>query len=123
MDVGRLAGGWPQRNLLTVHALDLLRSHSVRDAARKLAISERRLHQVLKAEVGLSPKLWSRVHRFQRAVCRLHAGEEPRWEQLALACGFYDQSHFCNEFRAFSGIDPSTYAASQRIWSNHVPED
>ena len=121
--VGRWAEGLPQRKPLTVHALELLRRYSVGEAARRLSISERRLHQVLKAEVGLSPKLWSRVQRFQQAVGCLHAGKEPRWEQLALACGFYDQSHFCNEFRAFSGIDPTTYAASPRLWSYHVPEE
>jgi AraC-like DNA-binding protein len=120
--VGGLGGRALRRRPLTVHALDLLRRHSVRETARALSVSERHLHQVMKAEVGLSPKLWSRVQRFQRALHGLHTGAEPRWEQLALECGFYDQSHFCNEFRAFSGIDPSTYTASPRLWPNHVPE-
>jgi AraC-like DNA-binding protein len=105
-----------------VEALSLLRRHSVCDAAQLLSISERRLHQIFTTEVGLSPKLWSRVQRFQHAVGLLHEGTEPRWEQLALKCGFYDQSHFCNEFKAFSGVDPSTYSGSSRLWANHVPE-
>jgi AraC-like DNA-binding protein len=117
-----LAGRLPQRNPMIVEALHLLKRHSVHDAARALSISERRLHQLFMADVGLSPKLWSRVQRFQHAVGLLHEGSEPRWEQLALRCGFYDQSHFCNEFRAFSGIDPGTYSRSHRHWANHVPE-
>ncbi len=115
-------GRVPHRKPLTVHALTLLRQYSVRDTARQLSVSERRLHQVFKTEVGLSPKLWSRVQRFQHALHCLQAGAEPRWEQLALECGFYDQSHLCNEFKAFSGIDLSTYTASPRLWPNHVPE-
>jgi AraC-like DNA-binding protein len=111
-----------RRKPAAIHALNLLRSLSVRETARSLSISERRLHQIMTTEVGLSPKVWSRIQRFQHAVNLLHSGAEPRWEQLALACGFYDQSHFCNEFRAFSGIDPSTYATSPRLWANHVPE-
>ena len=117
-----LAGRLPQRSPVVIEALNLLRHHSVRDAARLLAISERRLHQIMTSEVGLSPKVWSRVQRFQHAVNLLQTRAEPRWEQLALACGFYDQSHFCNEFKAFSGIDPSTYSNSQRLWANHISE-
>jgi AraC-like DNA-binding protein len=117
-----LAGRLPRRNPVIVEALNLLKRHSVRDAARLLSISERRLHQLFLADVGLSPKLWSRVQRFQQAVALLHQGREPRWDQLALKCRFYDQSHFCNEFRAFSGIDPGTYSRSHRQWANHVPE-
>ncbi|WP_158823765.1 helix-turn-helix domain-containing protein [Granulicella sp. S156] len=117
-----LTGRLPQRNPVVIQALNLLRQHSVRDAARLLSISERRLHQIMKTEVGLSPKVWSRVQRFQHAISLLQARTEPRWEQLALACGFYDQSHFCNEFKAFSGIDPSTYSNSPRLWANHIAE-
>jgi AraC-like DNA-binding protein len=32
-----------------------------------------------------------------------------RWSELALACGYYDQSHFINEFRAFSGVTPEAF--------------
>jgi AraC-like DNA-binding protein len=111
----------PRKPVVT-YALHLLSHHSVRESARLLALSERRLHQLFTTEVGLSPKLWSRVQRFQRAVDLLHKGAEPRWSTLALDCGFYDQSHFCNEFRAFSGLDPSGYSDARRVWANHVPE-
>ena len=120
--IARLAGRPLQRKPVAVQALNLLRHHSVHHAARSLSLSERRLHQIVKTEIGLSPKLWSRMQRFQHAVALLHAGAEPRWEQLALECGFYDQSHFCNEFKAFSGMDPSTYSDARRVWANHVPE-
>jgi AraC-like DNA-binding protein len=111
-----------RRKPAVIQALELLSRHSVRESARSLGLSERRLHQIFMTEVGLSPKLWSRVQRFQRAVDLLHKGAEPRWSTLALDCGFYDQSHFCNEFNAFSGINPSAYSSSRRVWVNHVPE-
>jgi AraC-like DNA-binding protein len=76
---------------------------------------------VFREEVGLAPKVWCRVQRFQRAVRRLHAGAEVRWTELAADCGFYDQAHFANEFRAFSGIDATTYVNGGRtMWANHV---
>ena len=93
---------------------------SVREAARSIGWSERRFSEVFREDVGLTAKVWCRIQRFQRAVKQLHAGREVRWAELAIDCGFYDQSHFSNEFRAFSGIDATTYSARRTVWANHV---
>ena len=93
---------------------------TVRDVALEIGWSERRFSQVFRESVGLSPKTWCRVQRFQRAVQQLHAGVDLRWAELALDCGFYDQSHFANEFKAFSGIDATTYSARRTQWANHI---
>ena len=93
---------------------------TVREMAKQTGWSERRFSQVFREAVGLSPKTWCRVQRFQRAVQQLHAGGDVRWAELALDCGFYDQSHFANEFRAFSGIDATTYSARRTRWANHI---
>jgi AraC-like DNA-binding protein len=93
---------------------------TVREMARTTGWSERRFSQVFREEVGLAPKVWCRIERFQRAVHQLHAGVDVRWAELALDCGYYDQSHFANEFRAFSGIDATTYSASRTRWANHI---
>lgn len=96
----------------------------VKRVAQSVGWSERRFSQVFREQVGLTPKVWCRVRRFQRAVRCLRAGGDVRWTELALNCGFYDQSHFANEFRAFSGIDATTYSARlQTPWANHVPDD
>lgn len=89
--------------------------------ARSTGWSARRFSQIFREQVGFSPKAWCRIQRFQRVVQQLRADEEVRWPDVALACGFYDQSHLANEFRAFSGISPTTYAADPgRVWANHV---
>lgn len=104
-------------------ALHLFQARELRIAAcaRSIGLSERRLSQVFREEVGLGPKMWCRIGRFQAAVRSLHSGADVRWAELALSCGYYDQSHFANDFRAFSGIDPTTYAAHRGRWQNHVP--
>lgn len=97
---------------------------TVAEVAKSTGWSERRFSQVFREQVGLSPKVWCRVQRFQLAVQRLHAGRDVRWTELALDCGFYDQAHFANEFRAFSGIDPTTYSNMRGTpWANHVRVD
>jgi AraC-like DNA-binding protein len=101
-------------------ALSMLGSLSVRETARELGISERRLHLVFSEDVGLSPKQWSRVRRFQRAVCALYKGVDMRWAELAATCGYADQAHFSRDFRSFSGVDPTTYSVSRGRWKNHL---
>jgi AraC-like DNA-binding protein len=96
---------------------------TVREVARSTGWSERRFSQVFREQVGFSPKAWTRIQRFQRAVQQLHVGADIPWAELALDCGFYDQSHFANDFRAFSGIDATTYSARQTQWANHVSAD
>jgi AraC-like DNA-binding protein len=96
------------------------RISSVAELAARTGWSARRLSQVFREQVGLTPKQWCRIQRFQRALRRLHAGVDIAWSDLALDCGYYDQSHFANEFRAFSGIDATTYSARRTQWTNHV---
>jgi len=93
---------------------------TVRQVARSTGLSERRFSQVFREEVGHSPKVWCRIQRFQRAVRLLYSGAGVPWAELALDCGFYDQSHFANEFRAFSGVDATTYSANRTRWANHI---
>lgn len=109
-------------------ALEELRRTSavarVRDVARSTGWSERRFSQVFREEVGFAPKVWCRIQRFQRVVGELQRGASVEWAELALACGFYDQAHLANEFRAFAGMPPTAYAAlPPRMWANHVRAD
>ncbi len=119
---GLLGQGEP-RPMLVDQAIHLFREKhlSVRDCARSAGVSERRLSEVFQEHVGIAPKTWCRIRRFQAATRALHRGMEVRWAELALACGYYDQPHFANDFRAFSGIDPTTYRRHRGPWQNHVP--
>jgi AraC-like DNA-binding protein len=96
---------------------------TVREMAISTGLSERRFSQIFREDVGLTPKVWCRIQRFQRTVRLLHSGVDIPWSELALDCGFYDQSHFANEFRAFSGIDATSYSALRTQWANHVLAD
>ena len=96
---------------------------SVAETARRIGWSERRFSQIFREEVGLTPKVWCRIQRFQQAVRQLHAGADLPWAELAIECGFYDQAHFANEFRAFSGVDATTYSARRTHWKNHISAD
>jgi AraC-like DNA-binding protein len=119
----RLVDRAVDRRALIDHSICLFRSErvSVGECARQIGVSTRRLSQVFREEVGMGPKAWSRVQRFQAALGALRRKTEVPWVELALECGYYDQSHFANDFKAFSGIDPTTYSAQRGRWQNHVP--
>ena len=87
---------------------------SIAEVARSSGWSERRFSQLFREQVGFAPKVWCRLQRFQRAVWQLRAGADVPWAELAIECGFYDQAHLANEFRSFSGIDLTTYIATQK---------
>jgi AraC-like DNA-binding protein len=90
----------------------LVRTHGqmrVRDIARAVDLSRRRLVEVFTAEVGLTPKLFGQIQRFQRTVARSRNTAKMDWAQLAAECGYFDQSHLIHEFVEFSGVTPSEY--------------
>ena len=90
---------------------------------RDIGISPRRLSELFREHIGVSPKLYCRIQRFQQAVQLMHHGADIHWPELALTCGYYDQSHFANDFRAFSGLSPTTYSTANRPWANHITLD
>ncbi len=96
---------------------------TIAELTRQIGLSPRRLSQIFREQVGVSPKLYCRIQRFQQAVQAIHRGLDVPWAELALTCGYYDQSHFANDFHAFSGLSPTAYSISRRPWSNHVSLD
>ncbi len=95
----------------------LARVGQVADAA---GLSAKRFTERFKAEIGLTPKQFCRVVRFQRAVTRAHAGGAVDWAALAVTCGYFDQAHFIHDFRAFSGVTPAGYRNGRTEFQNHV---
>jgi AraC-like DNA-binding protein len=77
--------------------------------AERLGWSRKRLAARFSEEVGLPPKTVARIARFERARALAEGPLRPDWARVALACGYYDQSHLINDFRAFTGRTPETF--------------
>jgi AraC-like DNA-binding protein len=99
----------------------MTRTRTVKEVSKRTGLSQRRFIQLFREEVGLTPKLFCRIRRFQEVI-RL-VGSEPRveWAELALRCGYFDQAHFVHDFRAFSGTTPTNYLAHRGEHPNHIP--
>lgn len=89
--------------------------------AEQVGYSSRRFIQLFKQEVGLTPKLFSRINRFQRVLSTLEEVNVPDWSRVATDNGFTDQAHFNHDFRSFSGLTPSSFVHQRGERRNHVP--
>jgi AraC-like DNA-binding protein len=102
---------------------------TVRNVAKYIGLSQRRFIQVFKAEVGITPKLFSRLQRFQQSRSLIQKNPSPNWAALAFDLGYFDQSHFIREFLEFSGFSPTDYLNRHKslneptipVKNNHLP--
>jgi AraC-like DNA-binding protein len=76
--------------------------------AQKHFLSTRQFERNFKEFAGFSPKLYSRIIRFQSAIEK-YRDKNTSLTQIAYDCGYYDQSHFIRDFKQFSGYHPKTY--------------
>lgn len=110
----RLRRAW-QHHYAVSFALHAFTHAGVQPATSKLAwqagLSEKRFIDVFRSEVGLTPKLFSRVMRFQKVISLVrHKDDKVDWAQLATDAGCFDQSHLIREFLSFAGLSPDGYS-------------
>ena len=74
-------------------------------------LSTKQFNRVFSENIGTSPKEYSRIIRFQRALNMMEKDINLSFAALACDCGYFDQSHMIKEFKTFSGYTPSEYIA------------
>lgn len=93
------------------HAISLIQLHAGNLAIDKLAVesclSERQLERRFKEEVGISPKLFSRIMKFREVHKRLNTDTWTNLHELAWECGYFDNAHLTKEYLRFTGSLPS----------------
>lgn len=119
-DVWRNRGWHPA----VAFALDHFRTRPsaarVADVTAAVGLSEKRFIERFKSEVGVTPKRYCRLLRFQQVVTTAHALQDAAWAELAVSCGYADQAHLIHEFREFSGVTPRAYEQGKTAYQNHV---
>jgi AraC-like DNA-binding protein len=84
---------------------------SISELRDRTGLSKTRMATVFRDQVGVTPKLYARIHRFRRALELIKQGSDPLVD-VALAAGYYDQPHLNAEFRELSGLAPGEYLAA-----------
>lgn len=102
-------------------ALDLIFERkgmiAVSDICKELSVGDRYIQQLFQKYVGLSPKFFARIIRFSR-IFQLIKENSRDWADVVYEAGYYDQSHFIRNFKAFTGEDPTAYIFSEKSLAN-----
>jgi AraC-like DNA-binding protein len=94
---------------------------SIRKIQLDTGFSHTHFIQLFREQVGLTPKLFGRIRRFQMLLGRIDKGLPLNWADAATDCGYFDQAHLIHDFRAFAGVTPLEYSkqamlnASQKL--------
>jgi AraC-like DNA-binding protein len=69
---------------------------------------------VFRETVGVSPKAFARLARFDRALRAAREDGHASWASIAAAAGYYDQAHLIADFRAIAGVTPRAFLGELR---------
>jgi AraC-like DNA-binding protein len=78
----------------------------IREVARSLGWSRRRLERAFLRDVGIPPKRFARIVRLNAVLARLEADERGPAVEMALEAGYFDQAHLLRDFRSIAGAPP-----------------
>jgi AraC-like DNA-binding protein len=108
------------------HALSVFSQPETRplvgEVARETGYSQRRFIQLFSREVGVSPKQFCRLQRFQRTLAAVRRTTAFNGARLAAEYGYFDQAHLIHEFRAFSNLSPTEYLKqrNEQVMESHA---
>ena len=85
----------------------------VTSIAGQIGLSRRHLSQLVRAELGLTPKTAARVLRFAQARACLRTGRAVSLAQAAAMCGYFDQAHMNAEWKRLGGCTPGEWASEE----------
>lgn len=101
-------------------SLNILNHHAggttIKELQQLTSTSPKTLERAFKSEIGMTPKMFQRLLRYNQARHYIHENTELDWWEMVIRFGFYDHSHFISEFQSFSGLTPLEYKDSLRFF-------
>jgi len=102
-----------QPSKLTLEAMDEIFVHKgniqIQDIAETTGYTTRTIQRQFRADMGISPKAFSRIIRCQSAVYDINHSKGVTFSDLACDLGFSDQAHFLREFKKLVSVTPLDY--------------
>ena len=86
--------------------------------AGEFGVSHKHFIEEFRRRVGITPKLFCRIRRFQQVLSQVNSNGSVEWAALALDCGYFDQAHFVNDFKLFAGLNPTSYLRYRMPYPN-----
>ncbi|MBS2100932.1 helix-turn-helix domain-containing protein [Carboxylicivirga linearis] len=82
---------------------------NIEKLSREFCLSQKQFSRRFKKHIGFTPKLYARIVRFESVFYNIL--KYSNFTQAAYASGYYDQSHFIQDFRVFTGYSPNKFFA------------
>jgi len=95
-------------------------SVSMKKLTDKIGYSQKHFTKIFKDNVGITPKEYSNLIRFQYLINHLNYNNSTDWNDLVSLCGYYDQSHLINSFKHYTGMTPMEYLSKDIKFQNYV---
>lgn len=94
---------------------------NLKSIAKQSGYSQKQFIHLFKKYVGITPKQFHRIVRFNEILTAIHHKDDIDWLAIATDCGYYDQAHFIKDFQSFSGLNPKHYIDDQGEWPHYIP--
>lgn len=96
-----------------VYAIQLIRQSngllSLNEIANESCLSLRHFERKFKTVVGISPKAFCKIMKFQYTCNYLKINSDSNLYITAIDCGYYDKAHLIKDFKLLSGTPPSHF--------------
>lgn len=86
----------------------------LKDLIADAGYSQKQLIHHMKQRVGLTPKAFQRIVRFNEILPKIMAKQSVTWNTISVECDYFDQSHFIKEFKRFCGYSPKQFLKEQK---------
>jgi AraC-like DNA-binding protein len=91
---------------------------NINQMASEACLSRKQFERVFSEHIGISPKQYLKIIRFQYAIFQKQKNNNLNMTELSYESGYFDQSHFINDFKSLSGLTPKQYFAENDVCSD-----
>lgn len=102
------------------HILQMPNQISIERLSEGIGFSQKHFIKIFKENVGMTPKSFLKIIRFQKAIQEIEQSRSTNWTSVAFESGYYDQAHFINDFKNFSGFTPTEFLKSNSEFTNYI---
>jgi AraC-like DNA-binding protein len=112
----RFVGGLVCRRVRDEHAVDAVcrwmmvsPAASLDALARMAYLSPKQFERKFVERTGVTPKLYARLVRFDKAFREKNLHPRRDWQSIAFDCGYYDYQHLVRDYKTFTGMRPTEF--------------